>query len=65
MKKLIALMLALIISLLAFTSCGTYNGIDKPTGPSGDDTPTPVLSSAIPLSHASNCVMPNWKTNSL
>ena len=43
MKKIIALMLALTLSLLALTSCGTYNGIDKPNKPGDSDTPdTPV-----------------------
>lgn len=44
MKKTIALILALIISMLTFTSCGVYNGIDKPVKPGGGDstTDTPV-----------------------
>ena len=40
MKKIIALMLAFTLSLLALTSCGTYNGIDKPNKPGGS-TETP------------------------
>ena len=41
MRKIIALILALTLSLLALTSCGTYNGIDKPNKPVGGNTETP------------------------
>lgn len=49
MKKLIALILALTLSLLALTSCGTYNGIDKPDKPTGTERPDTPTTPTTPV----------------